>query len=157
MHVESSKNDAFLKNLNYLSDVELILKLACILSMLEYVHVLIKITQKKDVFVCDFVESIKLAQQQLYWLYCDPYAKYEDSTFDEFNSIQALTSHTLPLSQLFYLNGGEDVVYLAFSFADFKYLVYQSHVDGGGEKQHVTKDVLNQAISKVKDECKGVV
>jgi hypothetical protein len=44
MHVESSKNDAFLKNLNYLSDVELILKLACILSMLEYVHVLIKIT-----------------------------------------------------------------------------------------------------------------
>jgi hypothetical protein len=32
------------------------------------------------------------------------------------------------------LNGGEDVVYLAFSFADFKYLVYQSHVDGGGEK-----------------------
>jgi hypothetical protein len=47
------------------------------------------------------------------------------------------------------LNGGEDVV---FSFANHKYLVYQSHVDGGGEKQLVTKDVFNQAISKVKDE-----
>jgi hypothetical protein len=55
------------------------------------------------------------------------------------------------------LNGGEDIVYLAFPFADFKYHVYESHVDGGGEKYNVTKDVLNQAISKVKDECKGAV
>jgi hypothetical protein len=59
---------------------------------------------------------------------------YEDSTFDEFNSIQTLTNHTLLLSLFSYLNGRKDVVYLAFSFADFKYLVYQSHVDGGGEK-----------------------
>jgi hypothetical protein len=67
------------------------------------------------VFMCDFVESIKLTQQELYWLYCNPYAKYEDSAFDEFNSIQALTNHTLPLSCFSYLDGGEDVIYLAFS------------------------------------------
>ncbi len=52
-----------------------------------------KIAQNKDVFMCNFVESIKLAQLELYWFYCDPYAKYEDSTFDEFNSIQVLTNH----------------------------------------------------------------
>ncbi len=157
MHVESSKSDAFLKNLNSLCDVEFILKLPCILLMFEYVHALIKIAQRKDVFMCNFVESIKLARRKLYRLYCNPYAKYEDSAFDEFNSIKALTNQTLPLSQFSYLNGGKVVVYLAFSFANFKYLVYQSHVDGGGEKQHVTKDILNQAISKVKDECEGVV
>jgi hypothetical protein len=32
------------------------------------------------------------------------------------------------------LDGGEDIIYIAFSFVDFKYLVYQSHVDGGREK-----------------------
>jgi hypothetical protein len=53
------------------------------------------------------------------------------------------------------LNGGEDVVCFAFSFVDHRYLVYQSHVDGGGEKYLVTKDVFNQVISKVQDECKG--
>jgi hypothetical protein len=52
------------------------------------------------------------------------------------------------------LNDGEDVIYLVISFVDHKYLVYQSHVDGGGEKQLVTKDVFNQAITKVEDECK---
>ncbi len=40
--------------------------------------------------MCDFVKSIKLAQQELYQLYCDFYAEYEDLAFDEFNSIQAL-------------------------------------------------------------------
>jgi hypothetical protein len=54
------------------------------------------------------------------------------------------------------LNGGKDVVYLVVSFVDHNYPIYQSHVDGGGKKQLVTKDVLNQTISKVKDECKGV-
>ncbi len=54
------------------------------------------------------------------------------------------------------LKGGKDVVYLVFSFVDHKYLNYQSHVEGGGEKQLVTKDVFKHAINKVKDECKGV-
>ncbi len=30
---------------------------------------------------------VKLAQHELYQFYCDFYAKYEDLTFDEFNSI----------------------------------------------------------------------
>lgn len=29
------------------------------------------------------------------------------------------------------------------------------HFDGGGKKQPITKDVFNQAINKVKDECEG--
>jgi hypothetical protein len=66
MHVKSSKNDVALKNLNSLCDVEFILGLPCILLMLECVHTLIKIAQNKDVFMCDFVESIKLAQHELY-------------------------------------------------------------------------------------------
>jgi len=43
MHVESSKSDVALKNLNSLCDVELIFGLPCILLMLECVHALIKI------------------------------------------------------------------------------------------------------------------
>ncbi len=60
--------------------------------MLECVHTLIKIAQNKDVFMCDFVEFVKLAQQKLYQFLYDPYAKYENLAFDEFNSIQVLTN-----------------------------------------------------------------
>jgi len=46
---------------------------------------------------------------------------------------------------------------LAFSFANHKYLIYQSHVDSLEEKQLVTKDFFYHAINKVKEECEGVV
>ncbi len=46
-----------------------------------------KIAQGWNVFMCDFVESVKLAQIKLYKLYYDPYTKFDDPTFDEFNVI----------------------------------------------------------------------
>lgn len=57
MHVESSKSEIALKNLNSLCDVGFIFKLLFIIFMLEMcVHAFIKIAQIKDVFACDFVE-----------------------------------------------------------------------------------------------------
>jgi hypothetical protein len=92
MYAENSRSNAILKNLNFLCDVEFIIGILCIFSMLECVHALIKIAKSKDVFMCDFVEFVKLAQHELYWFYCDLYAKYENLAFDEFNSIQTLTN-----------------------------------------------------------------
>lgn len=51
MHVESSKNDHALKNLHVMCDVELLLVLPCIIPLLECVHMLITISQGRDVFV----------------------------------------------------------------------------------------------------------
>lgn len=62
MHTKSLKSEVDLKNLNALCNVEFILGLPCILPLLECVHTLIKVTQNINVFVCDFVESIKLTQ-----------------------------------------------------------------------------------------------
>jgi len=54
MHAKSSRNDAK----DYLCDVEPILKFPCILSMLECVHALIKITQNKDSRLCVILWSL---------------------------------------------------------------------------------------------------
>ncbi len=61
------------------------------------------------------MKSVKLAQHEFYRLYCDPYTR-----FDDFNAIEALINDALPMSWFFDLNGGKDVVYLAFSFAGHK-------------------------------------
>jgi hypothetical protein len=42
-------------------DVEVILGMPCILPMLECVHASIKVAKGWDVFVCDFVEAMKMA------------------------------------------------------------------------------------------------
>jgi hypothetical protein len=67
MYAEKPRSGATLKNLNFLCDVQFILGLPCILLMVECVHALVKLAQSKDVFMCDFVEFVKLAQHELYW------------------------------------------------------------------------------------------
>ncbi len=123
-------------------DVELILGLTCILPLLRCVHMLIKIVQGRDIFVCDFVESIKQAQQDLYKLYCDPYTKFDEPAIDDFNVIETLTNDALPMSCFFDLNGLEDTMYLAFSFTRHKYLLHQHKLSNVKKLQPVTKEVF---------------
>jgi hypothetical protein len=91
MHAESPKNDIASKNLSVLCDVELILGFPCLLPSLECVHKFIKIVQGWNVFVCNLVKAIKLAQLELYGLYCHSFTKFKD-TFDDFNAIRNLAN-----------------------------------------------------------------
>jgi hypothetical protein len=77
--------------------MELILGLLCLLPLFECVHKFIKIAQGRDVFVCDLVEVDKLAQLELYMLYCHSFTKFEDAAFDDFNVIGNLTNETMSM------------------------------------------------------------
>jgi hypothetical protein len=121
--------------------VEVILRLPSILLFLECVDAMIKVTQNRNVFVYNFVEVVKVAQQERYKFYCDPYTKFEDLAFDDFNTIRTLTNSNLPMEWFFDLNGGND--YLAFSFVGHEYDVYYSNDDGVGDLQPITKLALS--------------
>jgi hypothetical protein len=145
-----------LNNLNVMCDVEFILGLPCILPLLKCVHMLIKIAQDTNIFVCDFVEGVKLAQHKLYRLYCDPYIKFDDPTFDDFNAIEILTNDVLPMSWFSNVNGGENVVYLAFSFAAQKYHLYQHDLFGVRKLHPITRKSFKLVMDKVKPQCDRV-
>jgi hypothetical protein len=59
---------------------------------------LIKLAQGKDVFVYDFVNNVKLTHQELFKLYCNPFTKYENPTFDDFNFLFTLSNDAFPMS-----------------------------------------------------------
>jgi hypothetical protein len=92
MHVDNAKNEVALENLIEMCDIEFILGLCCILPLFEIIHMLFKIAQGKDVSVYYFVNFVKLVQDELYKPYCDPYAKFEDLVFNDFNFIEFFTS-----------------------------------------------------------------
>jgi hypothetical protein len=98
MHIIFAKNEVALKNLNSLCDVEFILGLPCILLLLECLHMLIKFTPCTNVFDCDFVNDVKLTQQELFIFYCDSFSKYEDATCDNFNFLFIISNDTFPMS-----------------------------------------------------------
>jgi hypothetical protein len=59
MQAKFVKSEVILKNLISLCDVEFIMRLHCILPLLECVHTLIKFAQHKDVFVHNFMDIFK--------------------------------------------------------------------------------------------------
>jgi hypothetical protein len=56
--------------------------------MLDVVHILIKYAQRRDVFICEFIDVVKPAKAKLHQLYVDPFCKYEDSAFNKFNAYE---------------------------------------------------------------------
>jgi hypothetical protein len=87
MSKDQIENETTRSNLQNLLDLELILGFHCILSLLELVHNLIKHTQRKDVYICDFVGAIKMCGVQLYELYIDHECKFKDEAFNAFRSL----------------------------------------------------------------------
>jgi len=124
MHVDASRNDTTIENLNLFYDLELILRLHAILPFLNSMHTLIKLTQSHDVFICDFIDMVKVCLLDLYNLYFDPCTKFDDPTFDEFKAFEPLTSKNLLMSWCEYLSG-EEVDCLIIEFFSAKFFVNQ--------------------------------
>ena len=74
-------------NLNLLCDVGTLLALPCILPLLEFVDLLMRFVQSRDVFVFDYVAAVKICQTELYQLYCDPETCFERAHFQQFCDI----------------------------------------------------------------------
>jgi hypothetical protein len=72
MHDDVLRNNATTKNLSLLCDLKLIFGLHAILPLFDYVPTLIKFAHSHNVFVCDFIDVVKIYQLKLYRLYSDP-------------------------------------------------------------------------------------
>lgn len=51
------------------NDIEVVMVSTCIMPFLKVVHVLIKFTQSRDSFVCDFVASVTMCYVEFYNMY----------------------------------------------------------------------------------------
>jgi len=63
-------------NFQIFCDIEVVMGLACIMFLLELVHVFMKFTHAYDTFVCDFVIVVKMCCAKLYNMYFDLEKKY---------------------------------------------------------------------------------
>ncbi len=73
-------------NLGLLCNIHLLLGLVCVLPLMENIQSIFKFAQRKDIFICHFIATVKVFQGQLYTLYCDTTSSYTN----EFWSFQAL-------------------------------------------------------------------
>jgi hypothetical protein len=71
-------------NLFLFIDVKTLLGLNVVMLLLDAVQSLIKFTQLKDVFVCDFRDILKVCEGDAYYVYCDSEYYFQDDLFISF-------------------------------------------------------------------------
>jgi hypothetical protein len=49
------------------------------------------------VFVCDFIDAMKVCKLDFYCLYFDPYTKFDDLTFEEPKTLESFNSKNVPM------------------------------------------------------------
>jgi len=81
MVIDNGYVEATKVNLVNLCDVGIILGLPCILPMLELVNVLMKFVEAMDVFVCDYIATIKICQTDMYKMYIDSTTSFQPKFF----------------------------------------------------------------------------
>ena len=80
-HVRPKSAAVAAGNFDSLADVDIPLSLALFVPILNAVHCLIKLTQARDIFVCDFIQSIKVCQNKLARMFIDPSTTYHTVEF----------------------------------------------------------------------------
>jgi len=71
MTFDAPTNEKEKANCDLFYDVQILLRFAHILPMLQSVHNLIKFSQLQNIFICDFMVATKVCQEKIYELYID--------------------------------------------------------------------------------------
>jgi len=112
-----------------------------------------QIAHKKDVFVCDYVVTIKICQGQLYIHYSNPTMKYTSNVFKEFHDLLDYIHNKLHIklkgSSLDFNTLG--VEYLWFGFASFTF--WATSLDAHGQKIQVSQEIFNGLVDVTKASC----
>ena len=111
-------NSAAASNFDYLSDIEVLLSLACFIPLLNTVHCLIKLSQSHDIFICDFLQAIKVCQADLARMFVDEATSFSTSEFKRYQDLISLSCDEILMEWQFMLENTDHAgsTFLVFMF-----------------------------------------
>jgi hypothetical protein len=119
---------------NGLTDVQIILGLSCIIPILRLTNQLMKYGQRNDVFVCDYLASVKRLQRDLSQIYIEEKTRFSQEAFWDFNALVGQTHDVIPMKWC-----TEEEVDLNTSGAEF--LTFQC-------KEHTIRATFRDPVTK---------
>jgi len=157
MHLDTGTVKAADKTFEALIDVETMLGLACLVPLLEQLNAVIKFSQRRNIFVCDFVAALKHCQKELFLNYCDGQFAYQSDVFYDFNTLANLSHPDIKMAWKPDLNIMEE--HLVFEcnsvpiWAKYKVGLVGNPVTY--EYEFVTRSAWSEMVARVKEACRG--
>jgi hypothetical protein len=142
-------------NLELLLDISVPIALTCFLPLLETLHYLVKFSQQRDVFICDYLAAVKVCQGQLYSLYLDPATCFRSNSFTEFSDLLACQNRTISLvwepAALDLNEQGVEQLFYACKSSRHPAIFLNST----GQPQRVSRDDFTMLVDDIKSLCQG--
>ena len=86
------------KNLDHLTDIQILLGLSGLLPLLRVVHSLMQFAQSREVFVCDYVSAIHLCIADITAFYVDESSAFTQDNFWNFKGLMDVMHDAMPMS-----------------------------------------------------------
>jgi hypothetical protein len=155
MTASSGKKACATATLNFetLVDMEVLLSLSIVQPLFSCVHLLCKFSQSRDVFICDFLEAVKVAQGELAAKYIEPQTAFGEHDFREYHDLLALQHKAIPMAWK-ELPGDSGIKYLYFDFETTNVFA-RCHDKCTGELQFVTEEELHRCQLNVERQISG--
>lgn len=141
------------ENFDLLSDIELLLSLACFIPLVNAVHALIKLSQARDIFIGDFMQALKLCQVELGRMFVDASTAFKKVDFPYYCDLVSLSSSEIPLLWR-PLPGDSGICYLLFNFQHAE-MFARCHDKETGAHLFVTQETYNRLQDNVERQFSG--
>ncbi len=123
MAQDSTTSKFLVVNYELLCDVDTIMGFIYMILMLEFVQILNKYAENGKMFVCGFVNNVKLCQVDLHKKYCDEDNKYNCTNF---SSLRTSSTTPLILCMVWWNNPTTHVVNAIFFYYGKMYNIHKS-------------------------------
>ena len=144
------------KNLNHLTDIQVLLGLSGLLPLLRCVHSLMQFAQGRNVFVCDYVAAIHICIAEVTAFYIDDSTAFTQDVFWDFKALVQVKHNAIPMTwvqRAFDLNSDAAEV---LHFTPVGYSIPATYRQSGTEGVPVTREVYAHIVDDVQELCKGL-
>jgi len=121
-----------------------LLGMTTLMLLLETIDLLVTFTQKRDVYVCNFIVALKIAERKLFTLFVDKSAAYSEDEFWAFKNILDCSHNQIHMKWISDLNDES---------AQIVFVVNSEKNQAVHVEVPVDRKVLSSLVAAIKTEC----
>ena len=144
------------KNLEHLTDVQILVVLSGLLPLLKCVHSLMQFAQTRNVFVCDYVSAIQMCIAEVFSFYLDDHVAFPHDVFYDFKGLVNVKHEAILMS---WVQGSFN---LNMDAAEVLHLTPTGHSIPATYREAgkpaavlVTREVYATIVTDIKQLCRG--
>jgi hypothetical protein len=157
MMEDQDEVDTTKTSFHHLIDIQIVVSLSCLIPMLKSLHHLMQLSQKRDVYICDYLDALKRCQADIRSFYINDRTKFQHDVFWDFKSLAGLRHEAIPMRWVY------NALNLNADACEYLYLIPTGHSVRCvhrdlkmGEAQPITHELFAQILEEVMDQSTGM-